>query len=104
MADRRRKFGLPERWYRDIWLLLITGLVVIALVSQSNTTRQVRDNQRADTMALCAFRADIQRRYDSGVKFLATHPRGILGISAATIQVSLRNELSTLVALRPLVC
>ena len=108
MTERRRRRTdrrwLPERWYRDVWLVIITGLVVVALANISSTTHQVRDNQRSTTRALCAFQSDLRRRYDSGVQYLYEHPHGILGIPAATIRVSLQNEASTLKALRPLVC
>lgn len=62
----------------------------------------VSSNQRSDTQALCSFRADLQRRVTQGKQFLLSHPRGILGIPAATLQVSLRGQESTLRALAPL--
>lgn len=110
MDERRRKTDrgwrvlVRENWYRDVWMLIITGLVVLALANISSTTNELRTDQRSTTKALCAFRADLQRRYAAGIQFLYTHPHGIPGIPATTIRVSLSNEAGTLKALRPLVC
>lgn len=54
--------------------------------------------------ALCALRADLQRRHDAGVAFLKENPNGIPGISAADIQRSLGNQQATLDALSDLSC
>lgn len=56
------------------------------------------------TAALCVFRADLQSRVDGGVKFLASHPHGIAGISPADIKDSIRNQQRTVRALRGLSC
>jgi hypothetical protein len=111
VADHRRRVTdrgwrrlIRENWYRDVWMLIITGLVALALWNQSDTTREVRSNQQANTQALCAFRGDIQKRYDAGKAFLRSHPNGFAGLSAATLNVSLTNEASTLKALKPLMC
>jgi hypothetical protein len=89
---------------RDFWLVVITGLVVLALANQQATTHEVRANQRNNTQALCAYRDDIERRYDTSVKFLLAHPKGFAGISVGTLRVAVLNEASTLKALNSLTC
>lgn len=37
--------NLPERWYRDLWLVVITGLVAWALLSQQGQITDVRQVQ-----------------------------------------------------------
>lgn len=55
VARSTRRF-LRENWYRDLWLLVITGLVVWALFSQQADQNAVRLNQ-------CdAIRADVTER------------------------------------------
>jgi hypothetical protein len=54
--------------------------------------------------ALCALKADIQRRHDAGVMFLEDHPNGIPGIPAAALKQSITNQKASLHALRDLDC
>lgn len=53
---------------------------------------------------LCVFRSDLQSRVNEGNKFLANHPNGFGGISAATLKISIENEERTLEALGGLSC
>lgn len=101
---RRRADRKWPRLLRDFWMLAVTALVLLALSNVRDTTRQVARNQQNNTRTLCSFRDDLQTRVTSGNAFLKTHPKGIAGIPAATIRVSIQNEQRTLNALRPLVC
>jgi hypothetical protein len=76
------------------------ALTVILLLALST----INSNQNANTAALCSFKNDLQKRADSGTKFLRTHPNGFPGISAATIRVGIQNQQATLRALSPLDC
>ena len=82
---RRVLSRLPDNAYRDVWLVVVTGLVVLALANQQSTTAQVSRNQRSTTNALCSLKNDLQKRVDTSLAFLQAHPHGIPGISAATI-------------------
>ena len=70
---------------------------VITLLGQVSQLRTVGT-------AVCSLRHDLQTRHDAGVRYLVAHPRGVAGISAATIEQSLQNEQSTLNSLKPLRC
>lgn len=87
----------------------LIAVIVLLVLSAAYTDWRIFDlsgnvasNQLADTSALCSFRADLQQRVTSTVKFLATHPHGIPGIPVATLRVSLQNQQATLRALRSL--
>jgi hypothetical protein len=54
--------------------------------------------------AVCTFRQDLIRRARTGVAFLATHPNGFAGISAATLATTVRNEQRTVASLQALEC
>jgi CRP-like cAMP-binding protein len=93
------------------------GLVVLALVAALSlivlalaTTWRAADQRRIDELArstnaaLCTFKADLERRYQAGLAFLAKNPEGIPGISRADLEHSLANQRATISALRSLTC
>jgi cytoskeletal protein RodZ len=91
-----------------------TSIVTLANQHHADSTRQSTTNrslisrvdadQSSDTSALCSLRADVKQRVSSGKAFLKTHPDGILGISAASLQSSVTNSQHTVTALASLVC
>jgi hypothetical protein len=102
MSDRLRaghRF-VRENAYRDVWLLIITGLMLWALVAQQGSLNRLE----RDRQALCTLRADLRDRITQGNAFLVTHPHGIPGIPANTLRVSIVNQQHTLSALQPLDC
>lgn len=89
--------------------LLIRYLVLVAIlvavgVWVAVTRSQQASNQRTNTVALCAFRNDLQKRVDQGSDFLKAHPNGIPGLSAATIQVGIKNEQASIQTLQIIHC
>lgn len=48
-----RHFRPRENWHRDVWLLLITGLVAYALVSMAGVISDQREGRRIAVRALC---------------------------------------------------
>lgn len=54
--------------------------------------------------ALCTLQADLAQRVQSSNDFLATHPHGIPGVSAASIRASITGQERTIKALEPLQC
>lgn len=85
-------------------LLTFSALTTYGLLHLAQVSTRVDANQRANTKALCAFRADLQSRVQSGVAFLRTHHHGIAGIPAATLQASIVNEQRTIATLASLIC
>ena len=81
-----------------------------AVVSSAQTSRfaweihsEVVRLQSVET-AVCSLRADLRSRVNSTARFLRSHPRGILGVPAATIRASLKSQRATLRSLRALRC
>jgi hypothetical protein len=117
-TDYGRRRVVRDNWYRDVWLVVITGLVLVALARGQDTTdhtaalanrtaalaEQVARYQQSNTQSLCTLRADLQRRITQSKDFLVTHPNGIPGIPAGTIRVGIVNQQHTLDALRLLEC
>lgn len=92
-----RRWLVGNRGYRDLWLLLATGLALWAVVLTFSVSAQ---NHRS----LCALRADLQRRVVSGQAFLHDHPRGAFGFSTAQIAKGVHDQERTIRALRFLNC
>jgi hypothetical protein len=86
-------------------VLAVVGISTIVLLDKnSSETRQRLQAQRANTAALCALRGDLEARVQSSNDFLLKHPRGIPGITAATIRSTIVNEQRTITALSPIRC
>lgn len=83
--------------------LLVGAIVFLVLHSFSQDNRISRNATQA-TQALCALRADLQLRVDESVGFLKTHPTGILGVSAASINNTIDSQRRTIMALSVLAC
>lgn len=69
--------------------------------------RRVRQLERLGAqahVALCTFKADLRERVRDGRRFLADHPDGFAGITAATIRQSLTNQQKTVDSLAELEC
>lgn len=91
-----------------------TSIVNLAQANHANSTAQsqanrsliitITGNQKSDTQALCSLRADVQKRVTSGEEFLKTHPNGIPGIPAPTLQASVTSSERTVKALNSLSC
>lgn len=83
----------------------LLGLNALNLLhGQTQTTREVRHNQQSTVAALCTFRHDLELRAIASQNFLVTHPNGIPGISAATIEASVTMEKRTIRSLQLLPC
>lgn len=83
------------------------GLVVLLLLGwwDSGNKRDDLEREAARTnMALCTLRGDLKQRVKSSEDFLATHPKGVLGISAATIRSGIAGQQRTIKALAGLDC
>ena len=78
--------------------LLIVGIAVFYIVLSERTVSD--QNHRA----LCAFRGDLDRRVADTRAFLADHPHGIPGITAANLELSIRNQEATIASLRFVQC
>jgi hypothetical protein len=50
---KRLSRSLPERAYRDVWLILITGLVAWSLIGIQNTVNDQRDGRKYAVNVVC---------------------------------------------------
>lgn len=91
-----RLFGLPEP-ARDVWMLVLTVVLVVIAVHASDDASQT-------TRSLCALRHDLEERVAGSDNFLRDHPRGFAGIPAATIRASADGQRRTIRALSNLKC
>jgi hypothetical protein len=79
-------------------VVVFNGFYVIPKLQE-----QVEANAQT-TEAVCALRADLERRVATGTKFLAAHPDGVLGLTPREIRTSLENQQRTILALSGLEC
>lgn len=87
-----------------IAVVMVATAVLILLVWQISTTSDLtRDGQEAHD-AICALRADVDRRRQASLQFLSENPRGIPGIPASVIRNGITNQEATLEALGGLEC
>ncbi len=90
------------------WTIILFLSVIMtfsfALYTAAQQRHQLEHEAQRTIGALCTFRADLQKRYDDGVAFLADNPDGIPGLPAATIQRSLDAQHDTLISLANLPC
>ena len=87
---------------------IVMFLIFATLILSSLTGYQLIEARQTHT-ALCAFRFDLQTRYDSGAKILAEHPENpvhIYGLAIPRDQLisSHQSQESALRALRRLNC
>ncbi len=80
------------------------SLFAVASVQRGRDQAALKQIATQTNDALCAFKTDLQRRYAAGAAFLNGHPDGIPGISRFDILQSLKNQKSTLTALKDLEC
>jgi hypothetical protein len=90
------------------WTAGLYGVValalIIALVYAGVQRNRLEEVATSTADALCTFRADLQARYDNGIKFLVDHPDGIPGIPVEVLQQTLENQRKTLRSLKDLPC
>lgn len=109
-GEAERKLAQLSTWLTALicFVLVFVISIMAVVVWQSSTVG--RNAERLEEVAtqthdtLCAFKRDLEVRYDNGAKFLKENPEGIPGISAAEIQRSLSNQKSTLESLSNLDC
>ena len=94
-----------------VGVVLNTTGVVITLFLNADRAAELRDvavqtsrNAEQTRGALCALRADLERRSVTSRAFLREHPNGIPGISAKVIRDGIRNQERTVRALAGIDC
>jgi hypothetical protein len=88
-------------------LVLYLALAAVVFWAYHDSTSKRHDLQQVAVQtntALCTLRGDLKQRVRSSEKFLAEHPNGIPGISAATIRSSLSGQKRTVASLAGLQC
>jgi hypothetical protein len=87
-----------------IAVVAVATAVLVLLVWQVTVTSHLAEDGQEARDALCIFRADLERRYRDGQKFLRENPEGIPGIDASVIRNSLKNQKATIKSLADLDC
>lgn len=85
-------------------LKVLTAATVVLYLIVGGVSALNYHNQSVTEDALCALRADLERRVEGSEKFLKEHPNGIKGISRATILTGIKNQEATIKALNSLSC
>ena len=100
-------FGFLEEWWKPFGILLVSATLVFVIASSNAKTAARLEQVATEThTALCTFKADLERRYESTVKYLHRHegPEPIPGITRGTLRRSLQSQKATLDALDVLDC
>jgi predicted negative regulator of RcsB-dependent stress response len=86
--------------------LIVIALVVWDIYNSSQKRHAIAQNQLKITSALCAVKSDLQQRIAGSESFLKSHPQGIpaLGVSAASLRLTIEGQTATLKALAPVTC
>jgi hypothetical protein len=92
-------------------VVLVAFAVLAVMGWQITKTRQLVKSNHALALqgeqahdAICALKADLDRRIQASLDFLVTHPNGIQGITAATIRQGIANQQLTIDALQEVTC
>lgn len=87
-----------------ILLILAAACAALSLVGAFVVRAQVAAENGKANIALCALRADLERRVEASEDFLDAHPEGFAGITAAQIRMGVQNSKRTIEALSILDC
>lgn len=103
-----------ERWQVAVAFLAIVAAFVVGLYfvtdlahQNAESIRQLRSfdsRQKTVEVGVCALRDDLRKRVREGEKFLAQHPQGAFGFTAAQIRSSVAGERRTISALAGVSC
>lgn len=84
--------------------IVLAALVAFVFIDGAKRRNDLADVAFSTNHALCALRADLEQRVADGRTFLLTHPNGIAGIPAASLQQSIDNQQRTIDTLSDLNC
>jgi hypothetical protein len=109
-----RQKGVIPRWQMLLVYVLVIGAGAVGIARTETVASDAQELAEANKLrimevqesrdALCALRADLQKRLALARKFLRENPGGTPGIPERTIRDSIRNLRSTLEALDGLTC
>lgn len=100
---RRLRKHLPVLLNNNLATISIFLALVVLAVGFVKVVHLTRDGKQAHD-AICALKGDLAQRINQGRDFLKTHPKGILGIPAATIKEGIDNQQRTLDSLGVVKC
>jgi hypothetical protein len=90
-------------WYRRHALLITHILLAVGVLLALGGALYVNQaNERLATnthKAICTLRADLVERRDGGIRFLASHPHGALGFTAAELAKNIDSQTRTIKSL-----
>lgn len=87
-----------------ILYVALGALFSVGLYDSRTKRDEVRRDEARTSAALCTLRADISHRVQASKDFLLAHPKGIPGISQATLAASIASQAATVTALAGLPC
>lgn len=95
-----------SREARDVkrWLKVLVTLTVVLYVALIGLVAYVYDGANTNRDALCALRADLEKRVESSRTFLLANPKGVSGIPASIVQEQIVNQERTITALAGISC
>lgn len=85
-------------------LNILTGVIVVFAAVLGSVIVYGYSKAHENTVALCALRADLDKRIVQSQGFLIDHPQGFAGISPAAIKTQISNSQRTRHTLRNLSC
>jgi hypothetical protein len=108
---------LLDFWRRHLlvigYLLLCVAIAVIYIDLRHQTEqvhrvsvqvrRQAREGAQTHT-AVCAYRADLNRRVHSSEQFLKDHPAGAFGVTTKVVRALIAQQTKTIDTLKVLRC
>jgi hypothetical protein len=95
------------RWLTYATLVLYLAMALLAGLAWRDSIAKSRALQKetvTTTTALCILRDDMEARVNATLTFLAKHPTGAFGLTAAEIAASVAGDQHTVTALASLNC
>lgn len=66
-TDRGWRFLFRDNWYRDLWLLVITGFVYLAITNSQHAVDQIQQERAHNVLVSCEAN---NQRYDNTIRTL----------------------------------
>lgn len=86
------------------WLRVLVATTVVLYLALGGLFLSTRRDSTATRGALCALRADLDKRVQSSRDFLKANPDGAAGIPASVVRDSIVNQKQTVAVLSGLHC
>lgn len=84
--------------------VVVAGVIFLGWRDANHKAAELRRDELSTTSGLCALRGDLKHRIASSEEVLASHPNGLLGVSAASIAATVAGQRRTVKALSVVRC